>query len=986
MFKKYLVLILTALLACFNLLSDAQGTPVTSFGSNPGNLNCYRFVPSGMPANAPLVVVLHGCTQTALEYSTDAAWDTLAQQHKFYVVYAGQNLANNASNCFNYWEAANCYRNQGEALSIKQMTDYMKSNYSIDGSRVFVTGLSAGGAMTAVMLSVYPDVFNAGAVMSGLPYDPLVALDSVEYAMLGDISYTPQKWGNIVRQQYPGYTGSYPRLSVFQGTADAVVNPENARELVKQFTNLHSCDTVADYTNTSFNGNSLIELQQYFDSTNHVAVQLYQVSNMAHGIAVYPGTCFQQGGATDQYAFNESFYSSFWAAQFFGILHFPFSMNGFDTVTVNQQGIAYSVPAVSGATYKWIVPAGVSIVNGQGTNSITVNWGNTSGTISVSETISGECIEGPVQIFVTAVPVPPTLDAALSNLNSPGNHVCGDSILPKFTLGNNGQAGLTSLTIYYQLDNGTVQTYAWSGTLATSQTASIVLPAITVAPGNHALLIYCNSPNGGTDINPANDTLRSNFTVGVKPLVNLGNDTATCGGSVILNAQNSGSSFAWSDGATTQTITVVQTNTYTVTVTNVQSCSANDSVHVAINSAPVVALQLAPDTVCESGGLVTLGGGNPAGGIYSGNSISNNIFNPSAAGYGAFVVSYNYTDSNGCHGSASQNIYVVPCSTAVGVSDLTSPVDTVCAVSVIPSFTLTNLGQTNIYTATIYYELDNGTIQSYSWSGNVAGGHSAIVNLPSLGTAPGNHVITIFCTVDTIGGSFTTGAIPVVNLGNDTTQCGGSITLNAMNNGGVYRWSTGATVQSIAVTQTGLYSVTVTNAELCSASDSIVVRIDSIPVVTFQLTHDTVCSNGSPVLLSGNPAGGVFTGTDVTGNLFDPVTAGSGNYTINYTYTDSDNCQASASQNIMVETCASLQQVPEGSDIRIFPNPNVTGWLRVNVDFGYIGRTIILFDAAGRMIRQYQINALSEELDIAQLSAGVYLLQIGDEFKKLVVE
>jgi poly(hydroxyalkanoate) depolymerase family esterase len=930
-------------------------------------------------------VVLHGCTQTALEYSTDAAWDTLAQKHKFYVVYAEQKLANNSSYCFNYWEAANCSRNQGEALSIKQMTDYMRSIYSIDNTRVFVTGLSAGGAMTAVMLSVYPDVFNAGAVMSGLPYNPLVSLDSVEYAMLGDISHTPQQWGNIVREAYPGYTGSYPRLSIFQGTADAVVNIENSHELIKQFTNLHSCDTIADYTNTSFNGNNLIQLQQYFDSTNHVAVQFYQVSNMAHGIAVYPGTCFQRGGTVDEFSFNESFYSSFWAAQFFGILHLPFSMAGFDTVTVNQQGLVYSVPVVSGATYTWIVPAGVSIVSGQGTNSITVNWGTASGTINLSETLSGGCIKGPAQIFVTAIPAPPTLDAALSSLSSPGSHVCGDSIVPGFTLGNSGQATLTSSMIYYQVDNGLLHNYTWSGSLATSQTAAIVLPAITLSPGNHTLLIYCDSPNGGTDINPANDTLRGSFTSGVAPIVNLGSDTAQCGGIITINAQNSGSSFAWSTGSTAQTITVSQTNIYSVTVTNAQSCSASGSVHVRINSAPVVTLQLLPDTVCESGGLITLGGGNPGGGVYAGNNISNGIFNPSAAGYGNFLVSYNYSDSNSCHGAASQNIYVVPCSTAIGVSDLTSPVDTVCAASVTPSFTLTNLGQTNIYTATIYYELDNGSVQNYTWSGNLAGGHSTVVNLPVISIAPGNHTIIIFC-MDTVRSSFTIGSVPVVNLGNDTAQCGGGITLNAQNNGAIYSWSTGAVVQSITVTQTGMYVVTVTNLQTCSASDSVLVSIDTVPVVTLQLSADTVCSNGSPVSLNGSPAGGTFTGPDVHGGQFNPATAGSGNYVISYTYTDSNNCHASVSQNIKVETCAAIANVPQAPEIHIFPNPNGNGWLTISVDAQYLGKPIFIFDATGRMVKQYLINAESEQFNISILSAGIYLVQIGEQFKKLVVE
>ena len=987
MHKIYRVLLFAATLICGNLLTQAQGTQVTTFGSNPGNLNCYKFVPSNMPAHAPLVVVLHGCGQTALSYSTETAWDSLAQVHKFYVVYGEQNLVNNSSNCFNYWEAANCSRNQGEALSVKQMTDYMKGNYSIDSTRVFVTGLSAGGAMTAVMLSVYPDVFNAGAVMSGLPYDPLVALDSVEYAMLGDISHTPQQWGNIVRGQYPGYTGSYPRLSVFQGTADAVVNIENSHELVKQFTNLHSCDTIADYTNASFNGNNMIQLQQYFDSTNHVAVQFYQISNMAHGIAVYPGSCYQQGGAIDEFSFNESFYSSFWAAQFFGILHLPFSMNGYDTVTVNQHGLTYSVPAVNGATYSWIVPAGVSITAGQGTNSITVNWGSANGTISVSETLSGGCIEGPVQTFVTVVPAPATIDAALSNLTYPVNHVCADSVSPAFTLANPGQATLTSVTIYYQLDNGTLQSYAWSGSLATAQSVQLTLPAIAAAAGSHTLLIYSAAPNGGTDFNLTNDTLRISFTAAVPPVVNLGNDTAVCGGVVVLNAKNNGSHYLWSTGATAQSINILQSNVYSVTVTNTQNCTASDSIHVVFNTPPIVSVQLAPDTVCESGGLVTLAGGSPVGGTYSGYTVNNGSFNPAVAGYGNFMISYMYTDSNNCNASASENIYVVPCSTVIGVSGLTAPADTICGDTFTPSFTLTNFGQTSIYTATIYYRLDNDSLQHYPWVGNLAGGHSAVVDLPAMIAASGNHIISIFCNIDTATVSFTIVPFPVVNLGPDTPQCGGSITLNAQNNGARYLWSTGATVQSITVTQSGLYWVSVTNGGACSAVDSVLVHIYSLPLVTLSLPADTVCTNAGIINLSGgNPTGGTFSGPHITAGQFNAAVAGSGIFSISYAYTNSNGCSDSASENVIVEVCEGIENVNRAGSVIVFPNPNSTGWLQIKVSAEFIHQTLLIFDATGRELMQHLITAESEQLNISKLAKGVYLLRAGEEVRKLVVQ
>src|SRR5215217_1918688 len=152
------------------LRQSEQGlTQVTGFGSNPGNLAMYRHVPTGVPANAPLVVVLHGCTQNATGMEA-SGWTAAANVYKFYVVYPQQSSGNNATSCFNWFEPGDIARGSGEALSIKQMVDAMKAAYSIDASRVYVVGFSAGGYMAPALLATYPDVFSAGAINAGGPY------------------------------------------------------------------------------------------------------------------------------------------------------------------------------------------------------------------------------------------------------------------------------------------------------------------------------------------------------------------------------------------------------------------------------------------------------------------------------------------------------------------------------------------------------------------------------------------------------------------------------------------------------------------------------------------------------------------------------------------------------------------------------------------------------------------------------------------------
>jgi poly(hydroxyalkanoate) depolymerase family esterase len=400
---------------CFSLVTVAQGTLINNFGSNPGNINAYQYVPSGIPSNAPLVVVIHGCTQNASGFSNQTKWNTLADSHKFYVVYAEQKSANNSNSCFNYWEPGDHNRGGGEALSIKQAVDYMKANYSIDNGRVFVTGLSAGGAMTAVMCCAYPDVFAAGASMAGLPYKVATGSTGVYLAALGQVSKTPQQWGDLARVQNPGYTGSWPRMSLFHGTSDAVINDNNSNELMKQFTNLHGTDQTADRTVNSFNGVSSVQLKQYRDGSGKVVVEHYIISGMGHGIAVDPGSCFQQGGVAGTNSYDADIFSSYWAAYFFGILQMPYNISGAIQVTQNQQGVVYTVPNNTGSTFQWQVPSGATIVSGQGNNSITVNWGSSGGTVSVTETQSNNCKVGPVELSVTITGCP----------NTDCNGVCG---------------------------------------------------------------------------------------------------------------------------------------------------------------------------------------------------------------------------------------------------------------------------------------------------------------------------------------------------------------------------------------------------------------------------------------------------------------------------------------------------------------------------------------------------------------------------------
>lgn len=297
-------------------------TEVTAFGANPGNLKMFTYRPAGLGPSRPLVVALHGCKQQASNYDDEPGWIMLADRYRFALLLPEQQLINNASNCFNWFLSGNNERDKGEALSIRQMIDKIKTDANIDPHQVYVTGLSAGGGMTAVMLAAYPELFAGGAIIAGTPYKcantGVEALTQCGVSVSGELvpmkDLTPAQWGNLVRHA-SAYTGPFPRVSIWQGTGDTTVNPQDQKELLEQWTNVLGIDQTAD-TEDTINGNAH---KLYKDSGGKTLVETVLITGMGHGTPIDPGTGATQCGKPAPFILDVGVCSSYYIVKFWGL-------------------------------------------------------------------------------------------------------------------------------------------------------------------------------------------------------------------------------------------------------------------------------------------------------------------------------------------------------------------------------------------------------------------------------------------------------------------------------------------------------------------------------------------------------------------------------------------------------------------------------------------------------------------------------------------
>jgi hypothetical protein len=437
-------------------------------------------------------------------------------------------------------------------------------------------------------------------------------------------------------------------------------------------------------------------------------------------------------------------------------------------------------------------------------------------------------------------------------------------------------------------------------------------------------------------------------TVSVNPLPNVTANPASatiCAGTNETMTASGATSYSWSSGGNTATeiVTPATSTNYTVTGTDGNGCTNTAIVALTVNPLPVVTASAASGTICDGSSETLTASGATTYSWSSGGSAATEIVTPTTTS--------NYTvtgtDGNGCVNTATVSVTVNPLP-AVGASAASG---TICNGA---SETLTASGAT-----------------TYSWS---SGGNTSTEIVSPTSTS--NYTVTGTdgngC-VNTATVLVTVNPLPVVNLGQDIIQCGGSVVLDAQNAGSTYVWNDNSTAQTLTASASGNYFVTVTSANGCIGGDTVAVTINVLPTVTGTPTQTSVCLSDGSVTLNGTPAGGTWSGPGVNASSFLPATAGVGAQTVTYTFTDANGCTGSASAVITVNGCAGITEQTNANVVTVYPNPS-NGEFTLNLS-GNETADVIVYDAIGQRVQDFKVTpgvSANVKIDVA----GVYFLDV----------
>ncbi|EHJ91794.1 extracellular catalytic domain type 1 short-chain-length polyhydroxyalkanoate depolymerase [Vreelandella boliviensis] len=294
-------------------VSHDRLTDLKQFGTDPGSLHADTYISKNFTKNGPLVVVLHGSTQTAEGYDRGSGWSALADECGIALLYPGQRKTNNPISSFNWFKSGDSRRGDGEPLSIRNMVEQVVDDHSIDPSRVYITGMSSGGAMTSVMLATYPEVFAGGAIIAGLPYRSADNLIEAMVRMKGYGGPSDHRLDALVRGAST-FDGPWPTISVWHGSSDSIVDNANADSIVRQWQKIHEVEGPP----TRVEEVDGFPRQVWCNTDGQEVIEEYIIKGMGHGTPIMAGG--DEGlGKADKYMLEVGISSTRHIAHFWGL-------------------------------------------------------------------------------------------------------------------------------------------------------------------------------------------------------------------------------------------------------------------------------------------------------------------------------------------------------------------------------------------------------------------------------------------------------------------------------------------------------------------------------------------------------------------------------------------------------------------------------------------------------------------------------------------
>lgn len=299
--KPFILAVLSMVLLAF-IAFEAQAGTFTEYTASDGRI-FKVFVPTEYRQYipVPIIVMLHGCLGNPDIFAAQTQMNDLAEEETFLVVYPDQPASANPIKCWNWFLPEHQARGTGEPASIAGIANEVKDRYHVNSHRIYVAGLSAGGAMTVIMGATYPDLFAAIGVNSGLEFKAATTVATAGYAMAHG-GPDPVTQGNLAYAAMGKHERVVPVI-VFHGMADQVVNPVNGNQIISQWAQTNDLaldkrgnDNIDDIADEIINGQVPLpngrSYTHYIYKTSHknghkndtgaVVMEKYVVDGMGH--------------------------------------------------------------------------------------------------------------------------------------------------------------------------------------------------------------------------------------------------------------------------------------------------------------------------------------------------------------------------------------------------------------------------------------------------------------------------------------------------------------------------------------------------------------------------------------------------------------------------------------------------------------------------------------------------------------------------------